>query len=143
MFVKDTPKIIKGKKYISSAIGKNVRQPGKKYPSFVTSAMITNLPELEKEKIRHALGKNKISLDIDKISLLCIRGHLFLCYLSYNVWHEFKKQAKEFWDARHKKSRAIDKQESWNEIWEILKEIHVGTIDLGCVKTTREDFNLK
>lgn len=66
-----------------------------------------------------------------------IRGHLFLCYLSYNVWHEFKKRAKDFWEARHKKSRAIDKQESWNEIWEILKEIHVGTIDLGCVKTTQ------
>ncbi len=66
-----------------------------------------------------------------------IRGHLFLCYLSYNVWHEFKKITKEFWKKQHRKENGIDKQESWNEIWEILKEIHVGTIDLGCVKTTQ------
>lgn len=69
MFVKDTPKTVKGKKYVSSAIGKNIRKPGGKYPTFETYATITKLPELEKEKIRHALGSNKISLDIDKIVL--------------------------------------------------------------------------
>jgi len=66
-----------------------------------------------------------------------IRGHIFLCYLSYNVWHEFKKRTKLFWQKRHKKDNAVDKRESWNEIWEMLKEVHVGTIDLACVKTTR------
>jgi len=69
MFVKDTPKTVKGKKYVSSAIGKNIRKSGGKYPTFETYATITKLPELEKEKIRHALGSNKISLDIDKIVL--------------------------------------------------------------------------
>ncbi|GEM_PF-2347784 len=66
-----------------------------------------------------------------------IRGHIFLCYLSYNVWHEFKKRTKLFWQKRHKKDNAVDKRESWNEIWEMLKEVHVGTIDLACVKATR------
>ena len=49
MFVKERPKIVDGKKYVSSAIGKNIRVPGKKYPKFIKYANITNLPEFEKE----------------------------------------------------------------------------------------------